>query len=287
MAAGAAAMLLFALMNALAKHLSETYSVVEIAFYRNLVALVPFLIFALLPAGRGLFRIHHRPGLLLLRAVLGSLTLMVTFAAFAAMPMAETSVLLFTASLFLPVLGAVFLKESVGPWRWSAVVIGFLGVAMMLRPEAGLNGTGVGIAITAALLQAVMGILLRRLGGFERPETIALYFFMTGVLVTGAIMPFVAIGPSADDIPWFIATGLVGAGAQWMLTVAYRHVEAAVVAVLNYTGLVWATLLGWLLFSDWPTVVVFVGSAVVIGANLLIVWRERQLGRRRVATQGA
>ena len=287
MAAAAGAMFLFAIMNGLAKHLSETHSVIEIAFWRNLFASLPFLAAVFLAGRRDLLVIKSAPRLLVIRAVMGSVTLVITFAAFSVMPMAETSVLLFTASLFLPILGVVFLKEGVGPWRWSAVVVGFLGVAVMANPGGSVNSLGVSLALGAALLQATMGILLRRLGGSERPETIALYFFMTGVLVTGAIMPFVAIGPSADDIPWFIATGLVGAGAQWMLTVAYRHVEAAVVAVLNYTGLVWATLLGWLLFSDWPTVVVFVGSAVVIGANLLIVWRERQLGRRRVATQGA
>ena len=285
MAAAAAAMLLFALMSAIAKYLSSTHSVIEIAFYRNLVACIPFLALAFLFGRRDILVIRSRPGLLVTRAVMGSLTLIVTFAAYSRMPMAETSVLLFTASLFLPVLGVIFLNEAVGPWRWSAVVIGFLGVALMLKPGGALTAIGVSLAIGAALLQAVMGILLRRLGGFERPETIALYFFVIGLGVTGLAMPFVAVTPTADEIPLFIALGIVGAGAQWLLTVAFKHAPAAIVAVLNYTSLIWSTILGWFVFSDWPPLAVFVGSAVVISANVLIIWREHRLAlARRLAT---
>lgn len=282
MAAALAAMLMFAIMTALAKHLSARHSVIEIAFYRNVVGCLPFLAAAFLFGRRDILTIKSRPGLLVTRAVLGAVTLVVSLAAFSLMPMAETSVLLFTASLFLPVLGIIFLKESVGLWRWSAVIIGFLGVALMLRPGGGLNPFGIGFALVAACLQAVMGILLRHLGGFERPETIALWFFVIGIAVTGLGMPFVAVTPTIDEVPWFIATGLAGAAAQWLLATAYRHVAAAVVAVLSYTALVWSILLGWIIFSDWPPAVVFIGSGVVIGANVLIVWRERVLGKRRL-----
>ena len=97
-------------------------------------------------------------------------------------------------------------------------------------------------------------------------------------------MPFIAVPPTADEIPIFIALGVVGAGAQWLLTVAFTHAPAAIVAVLNYTSLIWSTLLGWIVFSDWPPLAVFVGSAVIISANVLIIWREHRqaLARRSV-----
>jgi drug/metabolite transporter (DMT)-like permease len=285
MIASAAAMLLFALMTAIAKYLSSTHSVIEIAFYRNLVGCLPFFVWALFFNRRDIFVIRSRPGLLVTRAVMGSITLITSFAAFALMPMAETSVLLFTASLFLPVLGVLFLNEAVGVWRWSAVAVGFLGVALMLRPGGAMNALGVTFAIVAAFLQAIMGILLRRLGGFEKPETIALYFFVIGIGITGLAMPFVAVRPTAGEIPLFVAIGIVGAGAQWLLAVAFRHAPAAIVAVFNYTSLIWSTILGWLVFNDWPMPVVFVGSTIVIGANVLIIWREHRLARARRAAE--
>lgn len=287
MIAAAAAMLMFATMNALAKYLAATHSVIEIAFYRNVVAFLPFLAAVFLAGRRDWLVVRSRPGLLAARALLGSITLMVTFAAASRMPLAETSVLLFTSSLFLPILGVIFLKERVGGLRWSAVLVGFFGVAIMLGPGGGLTAAGVAFGISAAMLQAVMGILLRRLGGYERPETISLYFFLVGIVVTGLAMPFVARPVAMSEVPLFILIGLVGAAAQWLLAVAYRHAPAAIVAVINYTTLIWSAALGWLIFSDWPATIVFAGSAIVIGANALIVWRERQLGRRRVPAPGA
>ncbi len=276
MVAAAGAMFLFAIMNGLAKHLSETHSVIEIAFFRNLIASLPFLGLVFIAGRRDLLQVKSKPRLLVIRAVMGSVTLTVTFAAFSVMPMAETSVLLFTASLFLPILGVIFLKEGVGPWRWSAVVIGFLGVALMANPGGSVNTLGVSLALGAALLQATMGILLRRLGGYERPETIALYFFVIGTVMTGLAMPYVARGPTWEELPYFVAIGLVGAGAQWSLSLAFKHAPAAIVGVFNYTSLIWATLIGWLVWNEWPLPVVFAGSAIVIAANVLIIWREHR-----------
>lgn len=286
MAAAAGAMFMFTVMNVIAKYLSGAHSVVEIAFYRNLFACLPFLGFALLTGRRDVFVIRSKPGLLAVRAIMGTVTLLTTFSAFSLMPMAETSVLLFTASLFLPALGVTFLGEAVGPWRWSAVGVGFLGVALMLGPGGGLNALGVSLALGAALLQAIMGILLRRLGGFERPETIALYFFVIGAMMTGLAMPYVAVKPTAGEIPLLVGVGLFGAAAQWLLTVAYKYAPAAIVAVLNYTSLVWATLFGWLIWKDWPMPMVFAGSAIVIAANVLIIWREQRLAGSRKAVRG-
>jgi drug/metabolite transporter (DMT)-like permease len=279
MAAAAGAFLAFTIMNVFAKYLSDGLSVIEIGFYRNLVACVPFLVAIFVFGRRDILVIQSKPHFIAIRAVLGTLTLITTFAAYSLMPMAETAVLLFTASLFIPVLGVVFLRERVGPWRWSAVFIGFAGVAIMLDPTGAVTPTGIAIALTAALLQAVLSILLRHLGGHERPETITFYFFVIGMFVTGLAMPFVASGPQLEDVPHLFGIGLAGAAAQWLYSTALRHLPAAVVAVFNYSSLVWAMLFGWLIWNEWPLPIVFAGSAVVIGSNVLIIWRERQLRR--------
>ena len=278
MAAGAA-MLMFTLMNVFAKTLSEQHSVLEIAFYRNLIACLPFLILVFAFGKRQILVIRSKPWAVGIRAVLGAASLVLTFAAYSSMPMAETSVLLFTASLFVPVMGVIFLKEKVGPYRWSAIIVGFVGIIVMAGPSGAVTAVGVGFAISAALLQSVLGILLRHLGGHEDPETVSFYFFVIGAILTALALPFVAVRPTLDELPLLIGVGLTGAAAQWLFSTALKHTPAAIVAVFNYTTIVWAALFGWLIWDEWPLPIVFAGSAIVIAANLFIVWRESRLFR--------
>jgi drug/metabolite transporter (DMT)-like permease len=276
---------MFTIMNALAKYLAVRHSVIEIAFWRNLIGCLPFLSLVFVFGRRDILRIKSKPRVLVGRALLGVFSLATTFAAYSLMPMAETATLLFTASLWAPVLGVLLLGEHVGRYRWTAVVIGFVGVAIMANPQGDVNALGLALALGAALMQAVMGIMLRHLGGWESPETISLYFFLIGLSVTALAMPFVAVAPTWPEAPLLVAVGLAGAAAQWLLSVAYRHTPAAVVAVFNYTNLVWATLLGWLVWNEWPAPVVLIGATIVIGANLLIIWRETRLARASIAPQ--
>jgi len=193
------------------------------------------------------------------------------------MPMAETAVLLFTASLFVPVLGVAILGEKVGPYRWTAVLVGFVGVAIMVNPTGETNTLGVILALCAALMQAFMSTLLRHMSGHERPETITFYFFVIGTFVTGLALPFVATGPTLAEIPLFFGIGLSGAAAQWLYSTALKNTPLAVVAIFNYSSIVWAMLFGWLIWNDWPLPIVLAGSIVVIASNMLIIWRENRL----------
>ena len=279
MLAGAGAFLAFTIMNVFAKLLSENHSVVEIAFYRNAIAIIPFLLMIFVLGDRNIMVIRTNPAFVLSRAVLGTLSLTLTFAAYAVMPMAETNALMFTASLFIPILGVLFLNESVGKYRWSAVLIGFVGVIIMLKPSGDVYMLGVGLALSAALMQAILQVILRHLGPHERPETVTFYFFAVGIGVTALAMPFVAVMPTIREIPLLLGVGLSGSAAQWCLTVAFRNAPAAVVAVFNYSGIIWATIFGCLIWTDWPLPTVFIGAAIVIASNLLIIWRESRLGK--------
>ncbi len=270
---------MFTVMNVFAKLLSTTHSVIEIAFYRNLIACMPFLFLVFALGKRDILVINSKPSVVGLRAILGALSLMTTFAAFSLMPMAETTVLLFTASLFIPVLGMFFLGEHVGPYRWTAVVVGFAGVVIMASPGGSVTTIGIMVAITAALMHATMQIILRYLGRFERPETVTFYFLVIGTLVTALPLPFVAVTPTLAEVPLLFGVGLSGALAQWLLSVAFRNAPAAVVTVFNYSGIVWATLFGWLIWNDWPVTSVLIGAGVVIASNGLIIWRESRAGR--------
>ena len=274
MLAAMAAFFMFTVMNVFAKLLSVRHSVFEIAFYRNLIACMPFLFLVFVLGKREILVIRSKPTLVGFRAVLGALSLVTTFAAFSLMPMAETTVLLFTSSLFIPMLGVFFLAERVGPYRWAAVAIGFAGVLIMAGPGGHMNALGITVAIAAALMHATLQIVLRYLGRYERPETITFYFLVIGALVMALPLPLVAVTPTLAEVPLLFGVGLSGALAQWLLTIAFRNAPAAIVTVFNYSGIVWATLFGWLIWNDWPLPQVLIGAAVVIVSNGLIIWRE-------------
>lgn len=279
MMAATGAFFMFTVMNVFAKLLSANHSVIEIAFYRNLVASVPFLLLVFAFGRREILVIRSKPGFVGLRAVLGCLSLMATFAAYSLMPMAETTILLFTSSLLIPVLGIVFLKEQVGPYRWAAIVAGFLGITIVAQPTGAVYALGIAVALGAALMHATLQIVLRYLGRFESPETITFYFVVIGTVVAALPLPFVAVQPTLAEIPLLFGVGLSGAAAQWLLSVAFRNAPAAIVTVFNYSGIVWSIVFGWLIWNELPLPAVLGGALVVVASNALIVWRESRLSR--------
>jgi drug/metabolite transporter (DMT)-like permease len=274
MIAAMGAFFMFTIMNVFAKLLSANHSVIEIAFYRNLIACMPFLFMVFVLGKRQILVIQSKPGAVGVRAVIGAISLTTTFAAYSLMPMAETTVLLFTASLFIPVLGVIFLHERVGPYRWAAVAIGFVGVVVMTSPAGNVSALGVSVALFAALMHATLQIILRYLGRYERPETVTFYFLVTGTLVTALPLPFVAVTPAISEVPLLFGVGLSGAAAQWLLSIAFRNAPAAIVTVFNYSSIVWATLLGWMIWNEWPLPAVLTGAGIVIASNALVIWRE-------------
>jgi len=279
MTAAIGAFLMFTTMNVFAKLLSVNHTVIEIAFYRNLIASLPFLILVFGMGRREIIVIRSKPAFVAIRAVLGSITLMTTFSAYALMPMADTTVFLFTASLFVPVLGVIFLHERVGPYRWTAVVVGFIGVVIMMQPSNGMYVLGIAVAMAAALLQATLSIILRYLGGHESAETVSFYFFVIGTFVTALALPFVAVRPTLEEVPLLFGVGMSGAAAQWLYSTAFRNAPAAIVSIFNYSSIIWATLFGWLIWNEFPLPIVFAGAAIVIASNALVIWRESRLGK--------
>lgn len=277
MTAALGAFFMFSVMVTLAKLLSANHSVLEIAFYRNLIATLPFLFMVFALRRREILVLRTKPSLVIFRAVLGTVSLTLTFLAYSMMPLADTTALLFTASLFVPILGVLILKETVGPYRWGAVAVGFVGVLVMTRPTGEVFILGVAVALSAAFLQAFMQIILRYLGRYEESTTITFYFLLVGTLLTGLAMPFIARTPTAQELPLLVGVGLSGAMAQWLLTVAYKNAPASLVVIFNYSGIIWATFFGWVIWNEWPLPAVMTGATIVIASNILIVWRESRL----------
>lgn len=273
------AFFMFALMQVFAKLLSETHHVIEIAFYRNLVGTIPFLFMIFIMNKREILTINSRPKTILVRSILGTISLVITFGAFAYLPMADATAFLFTASLIIPILSIFFLGEKVGPYRWGAILIGFIGVLIMLQPTGVFNATGVTLALSAASMHAVLQIILRKLGKSEKPETVTFYFLMIGTITAALGLPFVAVPPTWEEIPLMFGVGLTGMTAQFLLSHAYKNAEATIVTVFNYSGIIWATLFGWMIWNDWPAITIWIGGGIVIASNVFILWRESRKGK--------
>lgn len=279
MIAGILAFFMLAVMNVFAKLLSETHHVIEIAFYRNLIATIPFLFAIFILGKKDILKISEKPKTIVSRSVLGTVSLITTFAAFAAMPMADTTAFLFTASLFIPMMGFFFLQEKVGIYRWSAVIIGFIGVIIMVKPTGDVNLIGVTLAMSAAFMHAILQTILRFLGKTEKPETITFYFVAIGTVVAAIPLPWLFVMPTLEEIPLLLGVGLTGALAQFLLSVAFGNAPASVVTVFNYSGIIWATLFGWMIWSELPALSICIGGAIVIASNVFMIWRESRVGK--------
>ena len=212
------------------------------------------------------------------------------FSALARLPIVEATAISFAAPLITVAMSAIFLKERVRVYRWSAVIVGFVGILVMLTPQfdlaqhAAMTASTVGIifAISAAFCSAGSVIQTRRLTQTETTSSIVLYFSLICALAGLATWPLGWLVPSWPALAALVTVGLFGGLAHILLTESYRLAPASLVAPFDYTSMLWAFVLGYVFFSEVPTVYVFIGAGVIAAAGLFVIWRERQLGLQRV-----
>ena len=143
-----------------------------------------------------------------------------------------------------------------------------------------MNYIGISLALCAATMHAVLQTILRYLGKTEKPETITFYFVSIGTVIAGFLMFFVDVNlPTLNEIPLFLGVGLSGLMAQYLLSMAFGNAPAAVVTVFNYSGIIWATIFGWMIWNDWPAQTIWIGGGIVIASNIFIIWRESRKGK--------
>jgi drug/metabolite transporter (DMT)-like permease len=256
-------------------------STVELAFYRFAFGLPPLLLWIGWSGNWAAWR-TERPAAHVWRAFVGLSTMLLAFSALAYLPLAESTTIGFAAPLFAVMLSALVLKEPVGFHRWSAVLLGFLGVLLVMRPQGSdLHPIGLGLAVAAAFGVGVVTITIRQIGRTEHPQTTVLWFSLLSMLVLGALMPFHAA--LHDGRTWAIlaALGLFGGFGQLFLTTSLRYAPVSVVVPFDYTQLLWAVLLGALIFGDHPPATTWGGAAVIIFSGLYTLYREHKLGREK------
>jgi drug/metabolite transporter (DMT)-like permease len=257
-------------------------STVELGFYRFAFGLPPLLAWIALSGNLAAWR-TQRPMAHVWRAIVGLTTMVLAFSSLAYLPLAESTTIGFAAPLFAVVLSALVLKEQVGRHRWSAVVLGLVGVLLVMRPHgADLPPLGLALAIGAAFGVGVVTITIRQIGKTEHPQTTVLWFTLLSMLALGTLMPFHA--QVHDGKAWAVLAclGLFGGFGQLFLTASLRFAPVSVVVPFDYTQLLWAVLLGWLLFGDHPPATTWGGAAVIILSGLYTLYREHKLGRDKV-----
>lgn len=264
---------LFAVHDAIIKTLGETYPVFQIIFFAMLFAFVPMSMIILADRAVDNFRPHH-PWLILIRASLMILAMSSAFYAFVTLPLTEVYALLFAAPLLITAFSVPFLGEVVRGQRWAAVIVGLIGVLIVLRPGVSELSAGHIAALTAACASALASIVVRKIGGEERSAVLILYPLLLSMVAMGATLPSVYVPIELYDLGLMAMVGFISVLAQLCIIGAYRASPAAVIAPIQYSQIIWATIFGFLFFFEQPDAFVAIGSAVIITSGLFVVWRE-------------
>lgn len=258
--------------------------------------MVPVLVLAGWLGWRGeLVRLRTaRPWVHASRALVGTATMFLALGVVLLLPLAEATVLAFTAPIFAVILSVVFLHEKVGIWRISAIVLGLIGVAIMANPgHSHLPALGVVVGISAAFMVAVISIQLRDLGRTEGPVTIVFYFSLMSLPLLALILPFAPAGydrPMHHDLTgWLMiaGVGVFGLFSQLLQTAALRYGRVSSVIVMDYAQFGWSLLWGWLVFAHLPPASTWLGAPAIIGAGAIIARREHLRTMRLNAASGS
>jgi len=214
------------------------------------------------------------------RMAIGLTGMLLIFSSSILLPLAEATAIGFSVPIFSTLLAALVLGEPTGKWRWGAILIGFVGVIIIVQPTGShVSGLGVAVAITSALVTAIVTIVIRRLGATEAAPTIVFWFAVSSLVPLSIAMLF--FGQAHDPYTWGVIAvmALAGGAAQLTLTGALRLAPVALVMPMDYTSLIWASLFGFILFDQLPSAWTWLGAPVIIGSGLIILWREHRLNR--------
>jgi drug/metabolite transporter (DMT)-like permease len=284
--------ILFAVMSALIRYLGVRYPIGEVVFYRSAFAIPPVLA---VYAWRGELAAALRTERPLGQASRGALSIVGMFCSFgslARLPLIEANAISFTSPLIGVALAALLLKERVRIYRWSAVTIGFIGVMVVLAPHltrdelpiamaSSTSVSGVIYALASSVTNAGAMVQTRHLTKSETTSSIVFYFSLICALAGLVTLPLGWVTPTRFELVVLLCIGCLGGMGHIFLTESYRYASASTVAPFDYTSMIWALMLGYVMFGETPTVMIVLGSAIIAAAGLFVIWREQQLAQMR------
>jgi drug/metabolite transporter (DMT)-like permease len=274
-----AALFCFSGLDASAKWLGQDLPTLQVVFARYLGAMLLVCAVVNPVTTPGVVR-SRRPALQVLRSLFLLGSTLLNFLALRWLQLAETMAIMFSTPFLVALIAGPLLGERVGPRRLAAIVVGFLGVLVVVRP--GLEGFQPAslLSLGAAFSNALYGVTTRMLAGTDSSRTTLLYSGLAGLAVTAPIAPFVWEAP-ASALAWAALAGLgaLGAVGHWLLILAHARAPASVLSPYFYTQIVWMLALGWLIFGDLPDAGTLVGAFIVVGSGLYLIARERARAR--------
>jgi len=279
-----ASALAFTGMTTLIKFLGDEYPAALQTFYRQAAGFI-VLLPIILRRGRAAYR-TTRPGILLFRSAAGTVGLILSFYAFQKMPLADANALSFTRTLWLVPLAALVVRETVGPLRIAAAVVGFIGVLVMLRPGVG-GAFAIGLPALAMLASSFLFALtitgMKVMTRDHSPTVLLVWAATLGLIlgIPGAILTW--RWPEPFDLVLLGAMGVLGTVTQGCYIKGMSIGDAAAMAPIDYIRLVFTVIVGVSLFHEVPSVWTVAGAALVVASTLFITWREHQLGKLKMA----
>jgi len=267
--------LLLALMAAMIKHLSLQGLPSElIVFARNALGLV--FLFPILFSTGGLGQLRtQRIGLHLLRATTGVAAMFCFFYTIAHVALAEAILVKMTAPFFLPLTAMLWLGDRVTLRTWLAILLGFVGVAVIMRPGTGAFNPVLLIALLSAALMGVAKVSIRKMADTEPPRRIVFWFGAFSTLISAVPLLWVDTWPSTTQFGWMLAIGLVATIAQICMTTAYQLASPGKVGVYNYTAVIWAASLGWLIWDERLHWTFLLGTLLIVSAGIWNLQKPR------------
>jgi drug/metabolite transporter (DMT)-like permease len=268
---------MFSFGDALGKFMVTTYSVGQLLWLRACAALI--VLSPMVWRQRGAFARLERPWLQLLRVVLSTLEVAAFFLATVYLPLADVVTYYLACPIFVTALSAIVLREHVGWRRWSAILVGFCGVLIALRPSSQTVSWPALIALGGSTSFAVLMLITRSLRA--TPDIVLASSQFAGTFLLGALLsPIGWVTPDIGSLGLFAAAGCVSVGALLCVNRSLKLAPASVVVPYQYSMIVWAVMFGYAVFGDVPSMATIIGAAIIIGAGLYIFLRERNLGRR-------
>jgi len=263
----------FAIADSIVKWLCRDYSVVQVSFATMIAALLPAL--ALLPKTGGLRAL--RPNnwrLVLLRALLIAVDTILIFYAFSVLPLVQVYAIVFTEPFMLTALSVLLLAEVAGKRRWLAIGVGFLGVLVMLRPGLLPLGLGHLAAFAATIAWTFSLVVLRRIAGSETSACLLVSVMVATAAGVAPFVPFDYTPFSLADLLLVVVAGVMAGLGHLALIRGLRHATASAVAFFQYTLMLWGLIFGWVLFGDWPDMLMFAGAGVIVVSGAYLLWHE-------------
>lgn len=278
------AMVSLSLMFVLVKLIDEAgIHILESLFWRQAVVIPIVFAWAVSHGGIASLR-TQRIGAHARRATMGLIGMACNFGGMIFLPMAEATTINLSVPIFAVIFAAMLLGERTGIQRWSAVIVGFIGVLVVLDPStifaggfSGEHGVGTLIALSGAIMTALITIAVRDLGRTENATTIVFWFSLLSMVPLGIALPFVVTAHNGYEWLLLLGLGVSGAVVQMSLTGALRLAPVAVVIPMDYSALLWSIACGWFFFGTFPAETTWIGAPLIIASGLFIAWREHRL----------